>query len=270
MPMPYARVRDLDVYYEIHGSGPPLLSISGSGGDLRTTPGQADGLLTRHFTVLSYDQRGLGRTTVTEGPYSMEQYADDAAGLLDAVGWTSAHVVGMSFGGMVAQHLAIRHPARVERLVMGCTSPGGTHPSYDIRENQALAPEARRRASLAILDSRTDFDADPPVLAPGLEIMVAAFARGVVPDGEDPERARGFALQLDARAAHDATAGLASITAPTLVVSGRFDLQAPLVNGELLAATIPGARLYVADGGHLFMLQDPTAWPVIVAFLQAA
>lgn len=267
--MPYARVRDLDVYYEIHGSGPPLLSISGSGSSLRSSP-QADSLLARHFTVLSYDQRGLGDTTIPEGPYSMAQYADDAAGLLDAVGWPSAHVVGISFGGMVAQHLAIRHPGRVQRLVIGCTSPGGTHPSYDIRRNQALPPEERRRRSLEILDSRTDFDADPPVLAPGLEVVMAGFARGIVPDGEDPERARGFALQLDARAAHDATAGLASIVAPTLVVSGRYDLQAPLENGEVLAATIPGARLYVAEGGHLFMIQDPTAWPVMLAFLQSA
>lgn len=267
--MPYARVRDIDVYYEIDGDGPPLLNISGSGADLRTTPGGSSALA-RHFTVLSYDQRGLGRTSIPEGPYTMADYADDAAGLLDAVGWERAHVVGISFGGMVAQHLAIRHPSRVQRLVMGCTSPGGSHPSYDIRRNQALPPEERGRRSLEILDSRTDFSADPPVLAPGLEVMIEAFARGVVPSGEDADRTRGFALQLDARAEHDATAGLAGITAPTLVVSGRFDLQAPLANGELLAATIPGARFYVADGGHLFMLQDPTAWPVIVAFLQSA
>ena len=76
--------------------------------------------------------------------------------------------------------------------------------------------------------------------------------------------------QLDARAAHDATGGLPGIVSPTLVVGGRYDRQAPLANSEYLARSIPGARLLVADGGHVFMLQDPTAWPIIIAFLQSA
>jgi 3-oxoadipate enol-lactonase len=269
--MPYAAVRDIDVYYEIHGSGPPVLSISGSGQDLRTNPSLGKGLLEQHFTVLHYDQRGLGRTSRPDVDYTMADYADDAAGLLDAVGWDRAHVVGMSFGGMVAQHLAVRHPGRVGRLVIGCTSAGGVGgSSYDLREHEKLEPEARRRRALEIIDNRCDFRVDPPRLAPGMEPLFAMFARAGELDAAEPERAMGARRQLDARADHDTSGRLGEIVAPTLVAAGRFDDQAPLPNSEYLAAHIPGARLYVADGGHLFMLQDPTAWPVILAFLQSA
>lgn len=267
--MPTVRVRDLDVYYEIHGSGPPLLSISGSGQDLRTSPSLGKGPLEAHFTVLHYDQRGLGQTTKPDVPYTMADYADDAAGLLDALGWARVPVVGMSFGGMVAQHLALRHPGRVDRLVIGCTSAGGAGgASYDIRLHEQLDPAERGRRSLEIIDNRCDFSVDPPKLAPGLEPLFEMFARAGTLDAQDPSRAAGFRRQLDARADHDTAARLGEIVAPTLVAAGRFDDQAPLPNSEYLAAHIPGARLYVADGGHLFMLQDPTAWPVILAFLQ--
>lgn len=269
--MPFAHVRNIDVYYEVHGVGPPVLSISGSGNDLRSNPQRGEGPLERHFTTLSYDQRGLGQTSKPDAPYTMADYADDAAALLDAIGWESAHVVGLSFGGMVAQHLAIRHPSRVDRLVMGCTSAGGVGgASFDLRLNDAPDPEARRRRSLELLDSRCDFSQTPPAIAPGLEPLLVAFARAAALDPDDPARASGMRRQLDARAAHDATGGLAGIVSPTLVVGGRYDLQAPLANSEYLARCIPGARLLVADGGHVFMLQDPTAWPIIIAFLQSA
>lgn len=269
--MPFAAVRDIEIYYEIHGSGPRVLSISGSGNDLRSNPRRAEGALEQNFTTLVYDQRGLGQTSKPDEPYTMADYADDAAALLDALGWPLAHVVGLSFGGMVAQHLAIEHPSRVERLVIGCTSAGGVGgSSFDLRLNDALEPDARRRASLELLDSRCDFTVDPPVIAPGLESLVALFTRSVAADTDDPARAMGLRRQFDARADHDASAGLGRITSPTLVVGGRFDRQAPLANSEHLAASIRGARLLVADGGHAFMLQDLTAWPLIVAFLNAS
>ena len=124
--MPHTRVRDLDMYYERAGEGPPLLFISGSGGDLRVRPGAQDGPLKKQFDCLFYDQRGLGQTSKPNAPYTMADYADDAAALMDRFGWNSARVIGVSFGGMVAQEFVLRHPAKVERLVLACTSPGGT------------------------------------------------------------------------------------------------------------------------------------------------
>ncbi|MEJ0043800.1 MAG: alpha/beta hydrolase [Rhizomicrobium sp.] len=85
-------------------------------------PNQMDGPFPRAFDILSYDQRGLGRTSKPDAPYTMADYGDDAARLMDFVGWPSARVIGVSFGGMVAQEFVLRHPARVERLVLACTS----------------------------------------------------------------------------------------------------------------------------------------------------
>src|ERR1700722_13842251 len=101
--MPTAHVRDLEVYYERAGGGPPLLFISGTGGDLRSKPNMFEGPFARSFDLLGYDQRGLGRTSKPDIDYTMADYADDAAGLLDAIGWPRAKVAGFSFGGMVAQ-----------------------------------------------------------------------------------------------------------------------------------------------------------------------
>src|SRR5580658_11096322 len=102
-PMPAAQIGDVELYYERAGAGSPLLFISGTGGDLRNKPNVFDGPLARTFDVLGYDQRGLGRSSKPDVGYTMADYADDAAGLLDAIGWPRAKVAGFSFGGMVAQ-----------------------------------------------------------------------------------------------------------------------------------------------------------------------
>ena len=123
--MPFVRVGDLEVYYEQGGSGPRLLFISGTGGDLRRRPSVFERPIGPHFEILTYDQRGLGRTSKPDRDYTMAEYAEDAIGLLDAVGWDRCHVMGVSFGGMVAQEIAIRYPGRVDRIVMACSSSGG-------------------------------------------------------------------------------------------------------------------------------------------------
>ncbi len=101
--MPFVDVRDLSVYYELHGTGPRVVWINGTGGDLRQNPARGTGPLEQHFEVLMYDQRGLGRTSKPDAPCTMADYADDAAALMDALGWERAHVLGVSFGGMVAR-----------------------------------------------------------------------------------------------------------------------------------------------------------------------
>src|SRR5579871_5946975 len=114
--MPFAAVRDIRIWYERAGTGPELLAIFGTGGDLRREPNLLRTPLSPRFDVLAFDQRGLGRSSKPDEPYTMAGYADDAAGLLDALGWRRAAVIGVSFGGMVAQELALRHPDRVARL----------------------------------------------------------------------------------------------------------------------------------------------------------
>src|SRR5262249_24061656 len=116
--MPKVKVGDIDIYYELKGEErlPRLVMISGTGVDLRLKAGALDGPWPRHFDTLVYDQRGLGQSGKPDRPYTMAEYADDAAGLMRTIGWKSARVIGISFGGMVAQELVLRHPDMVERL----------------------------------------------------------------------------------------------------------------------------------------------------------
>src|SRR4051794_17019917 len=111
--MPKVDLGRIRLYYERAGEGPGLLFISGTGGDLRVKPGVFESPLGAAFDLLAYDQRGLGQSDKPAGPYSMQDYADDAAELLDAIGWDRAMVIGVSFGGMVAQEFALRHPKRI-------------------------------------------------------------------------------------------------------------------------------------------------------------
>jgi 3-oxoadipate enol-lactonase len=265
--MPFAHVRDIDVYYEVHGAGPRVLSISGTGGDLRHNPMRGKGLLEQHHEVLMYDQRGLGQTSKPDTPYTMADYADDAAALLDALGWDRAHVVGVSFGGMVAQHVALRHPDRVDRLVLACTSSGGAGgSSFDLLQLESIDAALRSRTWLPLLDTRVDLTTDPPTLPPGFAQIAEAIA-GYGQRTDDPVAAMGARRQLEARADHDVWDDLPRITAPTLVIGGLYDGQAPPQNSKRMASRIPKARLVLCDGGHVFFLQDPTAWPTIVDFL---
>lgn len=261
--MPTVAVNGIDIYYELHGDGPPLLNISGSGNDLRRSPASVLPL-NQVFQTLSYDQRGLGQSSKPDGAYSMADYADDAAALARALGWDSCHVLGTSFGGMVALNLALRHPALVDRLVLCCTSAGGVSPSYPLHELATMAPSEAFATRMSITDTRWDPDADEPI--PDLGRMYERIAER--PE-LDPEQLAGLGRQMMARAGHDVVADLSSIACPTLVCAGRFDAIAPVENSELIVGGLPTARLQVFDGGHYFMVQDRTAFPAISEFLSA-
>ncbi len=143
----------IDIYLERSGSGPRLLFLNGSGGTLdRMRP--LLGAASARFDLVAHDQRGLGRTSIPPGPYTMADYAADAAAVLDHVGWDRARVMGISFGGMVAQELAVTWPERIERLALLCTSPGGAAPSYPLHELEDLPPDDRAAAYLPLLDQR--------------------------------------------------------------------------------------------------------------------
>ncbi|MHB1924130.1 MAG: alpha/beta fold hydrolase [Acidimicrobiales bacterium] len=267
--MPTVIVSGVELYYERAGSGPPLLFISGTGGDLRNQPNVFAGPLPRHFDVLAYDQRGLGRSAVPPGPYTMADYADDAAGLMAALDWDRAAVVGVSFGGMVAQELTLRHPDRVGRLVLACTSSGGAGgASYPLHELSDLSPEARAERSLALADTRLNEQwraANPSRWA---ELLLGAQSQSRSAGATEPERLEGARLQLQARRGHDTWARLGQVSCPTLVCGGRFDGIAPRENVERLASAIPGSELVFFEGGHLFLVQDRAAFPAIIEFLQ--
>ncbi|MDP1737002.1 MAG: alpha/beta fold hydrolase [Caulobacter sp.] len=265
--MSYITANGLNLWVERKGEGEPLLFISGSGGDLRNKPGALDSPLARQFDMVAYDQRGLGQSDKPHGPYSMADYADDAAGLLDELDWASANVVGVSFGGMVAQELAIRHPGRIRRLVLCCTSPGGAGgASYPLHTLIGMDPEAEARLMIPISDTRHDAAwqaANPDAYKFMFDL------RTNDPWSGEPRRGMGAKLQLLARRDLDTWDRLPSITAPTLICGGRYDGIALPETQQRLAERIPNAQLRMFEGGHMFLIQDRAAFPAITEFLQA-
>ncbi|THD64973.1 alpha/beta fold hydrolase [Phenylobacterium sp.] len=266
--MAYAQANGIRIHYERAGSGPPLLFISGTGGDLRTKPNVFDGPIARAFDLLAYDQCGLGQSDKPDTDYSMADYADDAAALMADQGWDEACVIGVSFGGMVAQELAIRHPGRVKRLVLACTSPGGAGgASFPFHEIEHLKGEARAKHMIPISDVRRD---DAWAAANPEQYAFFVTLGSADPYADEPGHAMGAHRQLVARAAHDTWDRLEQIACPTLIAAGRHDGIALPATQEKMAGRIPGARLQWFDGGHLFIIQDRTAAPAMISFLTEA
>lgn len=263
--MPTIAVNGIDLFYEQLGSGPRLLFCNGSGTTIESSRPLIE-VFARQFEVLVHDQRGLGRTSVPSEPFTMADYATDAAALLDHVGWDTCGLVGVSFGGMVAQELAVTWPDRIERLALLCTSPGGEGgASYPLHELEALPLAERAEIGLSIVDTRFSpaWFEDHPSDRGLIEMQAQRRA-----EPRTDEQRRGELAQLDARRHHDVCDRLSRIGCPTLVASGRYDGIAPVANGAAIAASIgPLAELRVYEGGHLFFLQDPTALPEVLEFL---
>ena len=264
--MAFAHVNGIDIHYERFGEegGRRAIFFNGTAGTIESArlwlPRIADGL-----DLLVHDQRCLGRTTVTDDVPTMADYAADAAALLDHLGWDRVAVVGVSFGGMVAQEFAVTYPARVERLALLCTSPGGEGgSSFPLHEVAAMPAEEQAPLQLRLMDRRFT----PEYLAehPDVRAMVEAMAAGRnQPKGE--EQLRGEALQLAARRGHDVWDRLPRIASPTLVMAGEHDMLAPPENSERIVSRIAGAELRRYDGGHMFAFQDRTALPDLHRFL---
>jgi len=263
--MPTAHVDGVDLHYQLSRTGPRLLHLLGSGMTLEAS-GVVLAVLGAGSTTLSFDPRGMGESTADPAPYDMATCAADALGLMDALGWDTARVLGLSFGGMVAQELAVTAPDRVERLALLCTSPGGAGgSSYPLHELEDLDAAGRVAARRRLLDSRFDdaWLADHP----SDQALVEMLDRG--DDDADPVVMAGRRAQLEARRGHDVWDRLGRIDCPTLVACGRYDPIAPMANSEAIASRIPGAELRAYEGGHAFVAQDRAAVPDIVAFITA-
>ena len=141
--MPLARAGEIELSYERAGSGPPLLMIMGMSGTALHWGEPFLDVLREDFETIVYDHRGVGRSSRMEEPFTIAQLAEDAAGLLDALELDSAHVLGISMGGMVAQELALAHPERIRTLTLGCTYCGGAGSSLTLRRWPRRLGEAR-------------------------------------------------------------------------------------------------------------------------------
>ena len=266
--MPFVERGDIRLFYEQRGQGPRLLVITGTNGDLRRKPSVLESPLARRFTLVAYDQRGLGQSSKPDHPYHMADYADDAAQVMDTVGWGSARVLGISFGGMVAQEFALRHPHKVERLALCCTAPGGRGgASYPLHELIGLSPQQRAEHLLAVQDTRRDaawIAADPARAQKALDELMAR-ARPV--DPSDPNIALGSRRQIEARRDHDTFDRLPQLKMPVGLFAGKYDGVAKPEAQEAMRRQILHASLRFFEGGHLFTMQDPAAYPAIGDFL---
>ena len=264
--MPKVMIRDIEMYYEVKGKGQKLLYISGTGGDLRDKPNIFDTPLTEHFEILAYDQRGLGQTDKPDKPYTMADYADDAHELIQSVGWTSSHVLGVSFGGMVAQEYALRYPNMVKKLVLACTSSGGKGgASYPLHELPNTNSEDRAGILIGLLDNRmgeTWRRLNPEKYRVALNQMMtpSLFIN-------EPGRAVGAKRQLEARREHDTYDRLQQLRMPVYICGGKYDGISVPENLEALRRQIRGSTLEFFEGGHMFLRQDPNAVKKIISFL---
>ncbi|MBY0277258.1 alpha/beta hydrolase [Candidatus Binatia bacterium] len=245
--MPYTTSNDgARIHYEVHGAGDPVLMIMGLGsnahGWARALPWVSD----RHRAIV-FDNRGVGRSDVPDGAYSIEQMADDAAAVLDACGHATAHVMGASLGGMIAQRFALAHAARVRSLVLLCTTPGGA-PAVPATDDvlRALVEGGGDPATAYRRNAWFLYGADTREHHP------ERIEADLVERSRIPTTPKGYFGQLQAASRHDVWDGLPTIGVPVLVVHGDADLLVPTENGRRIASRIPAAELVLLPGaGHM-------------------
>jgi 3-oxoadipate enol-lactonase len=253
------------LHWERAGTGPPVLLIMGlglSGGAWwRTVP-----VLSRRLQVLTFDNRGVGRSRSLHLAYTTEAMADDAVSVLDLAGVKRVHVYGISLGGMVAQQLALRHPSRVRSLVLGATHAGGPRmhrPDIDVMaflwERLLLPSEDAAWRSVPLNYSERCRAEHPERIAEDVAQRLA-----------HPFSEQAYRAQLFAAALHDCYDRLHRIRVPTLVVHGDDDRMVPVQNGRMIAERIPGAELLELPGtGHLYPTEAPHVDEEIAAFFRS-
>ncbi|MDR7235983.1 alpha/beta fold hydrolase [Neobacillus drentensis] len=251
--MPQTTGNGINLYYEVHGEGEPLLLIMGlslnSKSWFRTLPA-----LSEHYKVITFDNRGTGLSDKPNTPYSIAQMAEDAKCVMDAAGVDSAHVYGISMGGMIAQRLALMYPEKVRSLILGCTTSGGVNhvqPGADVsmlmlsRGSSVATPEEMAWATVPILYSHEFIENQRDLVAEDIQKRI-----------EIPVLPYAYMLQLQACLAHDTYNKIDQIKAPTLVIHGDEDKLVPYQNGVTLAEKIPNAEFLTIQGaGHIYITE---------------
>jgi pimeloyl-ACP methyl ester carboxylesterase len=243
-----------ELHHVQRGEGEPLLLIQGMSGTHLSWGEPFLSELERDFALTAFNHRGVGTSPRVTEPFSIADLADDAAGLMDALGLDSAHVMGVSMGGMVAQELTLRHPDRVRTLTLGCTYAGGagqalTGADVGRRLTESWGSGDRERAI------RTGWEVNVSERFAADESAYDAFRADVL---GLPVALEVIMQQAQAVMGHDTSARLRDIAAPTLVVHGSEDQMLPVANAKPIADAIPNARLEILDGvGHVFWLEQP-------------
>ena len=253
--MPKVELPGTELNYERAGEGEPLLLIQGMSANHMAWGRPFASLLERSFDVVSFDNRGMGLSRPVTEAFSIAEMAADTAALLDALEIESAHVLGISMGGMIAQELALAHPGRLRSLTLGCTYCGG--PGSQLMDPadfqglvEAMASGDPQRVFRAMyeLNLSPGFREDESRASPSSSRWRKRCRR----------RGETIGFQVQAIAAHDTSARLPGLAVPTLVVHGTVDRVLGYPNGPLVASLIPGARLETLEGvGHMFWWEQP-------------
>jgi len=249
--MPFVENLGARIYWDEQGSGAPLLLIMGLG-----WPSQAwqrlRPALSEKYRTIALDNRGAGKSDAPPGPYSVAQMAADAAAVLNAARVNTAHVFGVSLGGMIAQEFALQYPNKVRSLILGCTAAGG--PEAVRAEDEALRVLMTRGPDLeqfarAINPFIYDAGTSPQLVEEDTASRLKWYASG-----------EGYFAQLQAVIAWEAYSRIAQIAVPTLVIHGENDRLVPAENGRRIAERIPGAKLAIIPGAsHIFTTDQPAA-----------
>lgn len=248
--MPYAINQGTRIYWAGRGEGAPLLLIMGLGYSSEMWY-RIEPLLSTRYRTIRFDNRGVGKSDAPPGPYPIPTMASDAAAVLDAAGVESAHVFGISMGGMIAQEFALQYPARVRSLTLGCTSCGGAEAVPASPEvigalyaRAAMTPEEGVRAMVRFI-----YDDSTPreLIEEDLVIRLRTFPKPA-----------SYIAQLQGILAWGSHSRLHTLKTPTLVIHGESDQLVPPANGAALARAIPGAKLVMLENASHILLTDQT------------
>ena len=250
-----ANVNGIDLSYSVQGKGEPLVMINGAN-EVRGNWRRQIGPFKKYFRIITFDNRGMGRSGKPPGPYTTMMMADDTVGLMDFLGIQKAHVLGVSMGGMIAQELAINHPDRVDKLVLGSTfarrdETSGFSPAineaWEAYERSTRDEASLRRFGSAVMSLAVNNRSNRVFLIPLMRIIVR-FA---------PVKSFGRALeQWDAIWTHDSADRLGIIKAPTLVICGTEDRSIRATSSDAIAHLVPKAKLVkIAGGSHSLYME---------------
>jgi pimeloyl-ACP methyl ester carboxylesterase len=252
--MPSVDAGGTELHYVRAGEGEPLLLIQGMSATHLAWGRPFLSELERSFECVVFDNRGMGLSGEAELPFTIADMAEDAAALLDALGIESAHVVGISMGGMIAQELALAHPERIRTLTIGASYCGGPN-------GELMAPEDLQMLGAAYASGEADnvFRAMWEInLSPGFRAEESRYADFVEMGSALPAPRPVVMQQMRACGEHDTHERLARIDLPTLVVHGDADRLLGHGNGREIAAAIPGSRFETLAGvGHMFWWEQP-------------
>jgi pimeloyl-ACP methyl ester carboxylesterase len=265
--MPRTKVNDIQVYYDVKGDGFPLMMIMGLSANVDWWYIDPHWIqeLSEKFKLVMFDNRGAGRTDVSDRRYTIKLFADDTAGLLDALGISRAHVFGISMGGMIAQELVLNYPEKVEKLVLCSTYCGGTKsvlPSPEVLEilaadRSTLSPEEIARMSILLFFADDFIKKNPNVIERAIQQVLKA-----------PISNEAFTRQLNAIMEFDTYDRLSRIKVPTLILHGKRDVLVPPENGSILAEAIPNAEVvYLKNSAHGLVEETEKVIPVLLNFL---